>query len=103
MKRSYRLSREAKSDLLNAWKYLEENASAEIANEVIAKLYAGMDRLSKSPGIGHQRNDLTDLPVKFLHVRPYLIVYAPEERPLGIVRVLHTSRDIPTILSGKSG
>lgn len=98
MKRLYRLSRDAKRDLLDAWKYLSRHASVEVADKIVSEIRAGMDRLTKSPDIGHSRKDLTDLPVRFLRVHPYLIIYAPLEKPLEIVRILHSSRDIPSIL-----
>src|SRR5258708_6027586 len=98
MSRPYRLSREAKTDLLQIWNYLAEHASFDVADKVIADLYDGMDKIGKSPAIGHLRDDLTRLPVRFYRVHSYLILYAPRERPIGIVRVLHSSRDIPSVL-----
>jgi antitoxin ParD1/3/4/toxin ParE1/3/4 len=59
-----------------------------------------MDRIGESPGLGHRREDLTELPVRFYRVHKFLIVYAPEEEPIGIVRILHSSRDISAILGG---
>jgi antitoxin ParD1/3/4/toxin ParE1/3/4 len=47
---------------------------------------------------GHQRQDLTPLPVKFWLVFSYLVVYDPAARPLAIVRVLHGRRDVEAIL-----
>jgi plasmid stabilization system protein ParE len=29
----------------------------------------------------------------------YLIVYAPEEKPLQIIRILHGARDLPSVLT----
>lgn len=98
MRRPYRLARQAKTDLLQTWNYLAEEVSFEVADKVVADLYAGMDKLGRSPGIGHERPDLTKLPIKFYRVHRYLILYAPNEKPIGIVRILHGSRDIPSIL-----
>jgi plasmid stabilization system protein ParE len=98
MKRSFRLTREARADLVIAWKYLAANASAEIADRVIADIYTGMEKVGKSPGIGHSRPDLTDLPLRFYLVHRYLIIYVPKGKPLSISRVLHSARDIPSIL-----
>jgi plasmid stabilization system protein ParE len=101
MRRSYRISREARTDLLQIWNYLAERASFEVADKVITDLRTGMNKVSKSPGVGHERNDLTELPVRFYKVHRFLIVYAPHEKPLGIVRVLHASRDISAILENR--
>ena len=47
------------------------------------------------------RKDLTPLPVRFWVVQPYthyLIVYDSEKKPLQVIRILHTSRDLPSVL-----
>ena len=99
MNRKYRISRDANTDLIGIWNYLAESSSFDIADKVIADLRAGMDRLGESPGMGHQRPDLTELPVHFYGVHSYLIVYDRTRKPISIVRVLHSSRDIPRILN----
>jgi plasmid stabilization system protein ParE len=99
MKRPYRLSREAKTDLLQIWNYLAESASFDVADKVVADLKKGMDQLGKSPGIGHYRTDITELPIKFYRVHRYLILYTPDLKPIGIVRILHGARDISFIMS----
>jgi plasmid stabilization system protein ParE len=46
-----------------------------------------------------RRRDL--LPVRFWVVQPYsnyLIVYVPEKKPLQIIRILHSARDLPALL-----
>jgi plasmid stabilization system protein ParE len=48
--------------------------------------------------------DLTSLPLRFQAVRNYIIAYAPEEKPLLVIAVLHGSRNprvIAVILSGR--
>jgi toxin ParE1/3/4 len=56
------------------------------------------EKLAEFPQLGHIRDDLTDLPVKFWPVYSYLIVYNPKSDPLEIVRVLSGALDIPEIL-----
>ena len=58
-----------------------------------------MDLLSKEPGAGHVREDLTSLPAKFWPIYSYLIVYNPETKPVQILRVLHGMRDVEGILN----
>jgi hypothetical protein len=53
------------------------------------------------PHQGHKRPDLTTRPLRFQSVRDYLIAYAPEEKPLLVIAVLHGRRSpqaISTIL-----
>jgi hypothetical protein len=48
--------------------------------------------------VGHVREDLQDLPVKFWPVFFYLVIYKPHAKPLEVLRILHAARDIATIL-----
>ncbi len=57
-----------------------------------------MDRLAEHPQIGHYCPDLTPQPVRFWPVKNrYLIIYK-EGRPLEIVRLLSSYRDITSLL-----
>jgi plasmid stabilization system protein ParE len=56
------------------------------------------------PGQGHKRPDLTSRPLRFILVREYLIAYAPEEKPLWVVAVMHGRRHprvMASILRGR--
>jgi antitoxin ParD1/3/4/toxin ParE1/3/4 len=44
------------------------------------------------------RTDLTGTPFRFWPVRPYLIVYKAESRPVEILAVLHGHRHVARIL-----
>jgi len=48
--------------------------------------------------MGHNRQDLTELPVLFWPVGSYLIIYRAEHRPIEIVAVTQGSRDVPAFL-----
>ncbi len=48
--------------------------------------------------MGHIREDLTAQQVLFWPVGVYTIIYRPRTTPLEIVRVLHGSRDIPSLV-----
>ena len=50
------------------------------------------------PEQGHKRPDLTSKPLRFILVREYLIAYAPDEKPLWVVAVMHGRRS-PRILA----
>lgn len=56
------------------------------------------------PRQGHKRADLTSRPLRFLLVREYLIAYAPDEKPLWVVAVMHGRRSprvMAAILRGR--
>ncbi len=57
--------------------------------------------LTKAPGAGHWRKNLTDVPVKFFPVYSYLIVYRPDTKPLQVVSILHGRRDVEQVLKGR--
>jgi plasmid stabilization system protein ParE len=74
------------------------------AHRVVDEIFEAFDRLAQFPHAGHPRPDLTSRPLRFFRVRDYLIAYAPEERPLWIVAVLHGRRHprvIAALLRGR--
>ena len=66
----------------------------------LRRLFEEFERLSRNPGLGHQRTDLTDLPVLFRRAFPfqYLVIYR-QRTPLEIIAVFHAKRDISELLS----
>ena len=94
----YVLSPESRDDLREIRDYLASQGGPRLARYVLQEITAALRLLASHPEAGHLRLDLTSLPVKFWPVFSYLIVYDPAAQPLAIVRVLHGSRDLPSIL-----
>ena len=94
---SFRLAPAAARDIEDIWAYLARD-SVRAARRVRLALLAACRRLAQHPGLGHQREDLTEKPVLFWPVYSYLIIYNPATRPLEIVRILHGAQDIPRLL-----
>jgi len=92
------LSPEAREDLRQLRDYLGGEGGRQLARYVLQTIEAAFRLLAAHPEAGHNRRDLTPLPVKFWSVFSYLIVYDPTARPLAIVRVLHGHRDVGAIL-----
>jgi plasmid stabilization system protein ParE len=91
------LTPRAKQDVNDIWDYIAaDNIGA--ADRVLEALDKAMARVAKNPGIGHWREELTDKRHRFFLVYSYLIVYRHETKPLQIIRVLHASRDVQSIL-----
>ena len=65
---------------------------------LIAEIVDAIDALVPFPGVGHRRPDLTGRPLRFIVVREYLIAYAPDEKPLWVVAVMHGRRS-PRIMA----
>ena len=80
------------------WDYIASD-SIVAADRWIARLFDAFNEISRMPGIGHRREDLTAYPVLFWTAGAYLIIYRAEERnPVEIVAVTQGSRDIPSFL-----
>ena len=87
---------EAALDLDEIWEFIAEanlDANLNAADIVIADILAALDKLVPFPNQGHKRPDLTSRPLRFTLVHEYLIAYAPDEKPLWVVAVLHGRRN----------
>jgi antitoxin ParD1/3/4 len=92
----YRLTSKAEGDLRSIWCYIAVD-NVEAADRVENAIYDACAFLAKSPMRGHQRKDLTSLPVRFWTLgryRSYVIVYDPAIEPLKIIRIFHGARNI---------
>ena len=98
MKRRYVLAPQAARDLVDIWRYLKKESSQETADRVESIIRSKFAYLAEFPGGGHWRRDLTSAEVRFFSVYSYLIVYRPETKPLQIVAILHSHRDVAKIL-----
>jgi len=95
---AYRFSPRAFRDLLQIGDFIASE-NAEAARRVVRAIYATCRSIPSSPLAGIIRDDLTSLPVRFRLLLPYRshwIIYDPASTPIEIIRVLHTSMDIPT-------
>ncbi len=64
----------------------------DAADRVITEIFDAIRALAPFPHQGHRRPDLTSRPLRFILVRDYLIAYAPDEKPLWIIAVIHGHR-----------
>jgi plasmid stabilization system protein ParE len=87
----FELHPEAYTDVDDLWEYIAED-SLDSADRVREKIYDAIQFLVPFPNKGHRRPDLTSRPLRFWRVYDYLIAYAPNERPLWILAIIHGSR-----------
>jgi plasmid stabilization system protein ParE len=78
-------------DLDEIWEFVSAH-SLDSADRVIAEILSAIDSLAPFPAQGHRRPDLTSRPLRFVLVREYLIAYAPDEKPLWVVAIVHGRR-----------
>jgi len=96
----YQFTPQAVADLFDIWSFIAEDNPAA-ADRVEEAVFRACDFLADSPFAGRTRKDLTPLPLRFWVVQPYssyLIVYHAEKKPVQIIRILHTARDLPSVL-----
>jgi toxin ParE1/3/4 len=94
---------DALADLSEIWEFIAaDNPSA--ADRVIEEIYEAIRALVPFPLLGHQRSDLSSRPLRFHPIRNFLIAYAPDEKPLLVLAVLHGRRNprvIAALLRGR--
>jgi plasmid stabilization system protein ParE len=83
---------DALNDLTEIWEYIAAD-SPSAANRVLDEIEKAIRALVPFPQLGHTRADLTSRPLHFQLVRDLLIAYAPEEKLLLVVAVLHGGRN----------
>jgi len=94
---------EALLDLDDVWEFIRAD-DLDAADRVIAEILSSITDLVPFPNRGHRRPDLTSRPLRFILVREYLIAYAPEEKPLWVIAVMHGRRNprvMAAILRGR--
>jgi|SRR5271157_3759588 len=95
--KEYVLSIGAELDLDEIWEYIAHD-NIEAADRWIGKLFDAFEALALTPGMGHKRQDLTDVPILFWPVGAYLILYRIQTERIEIVAVTQGARDIPSFL-----
>lgn len=92
-----RLTRRAARDLHGAWSFVAEtNKSA--ADRLLADIERAVEHLAEFPESGRNRLDDLGRPLRSFAVRGYIIFYRRSGASIEIIRVLHGSRDIGSIL-----
>ena len=91
------LHSEAHSDLVEIWECIAAD-NLDAADRVLDEIYQGIISFTRFPKTGHSRPDLTSRALRFQIVRDYVIAYAPDEKPLAVVAILHGRRN-PRVLA----
>ena len=94
---------DALADLNDIWEFIAaDNLNA--ADRVLEEIHETTRALVPFPQQGHARSDLTSRPLRFHPVRDFLIAYAPNEKPLVVIAILHGRRNprvMAAILRGR--
>jgi plasmid stabilization system protein ParE len=87
----YAFHPEAFADLEEIWEFIAQD-DIEAADGVVSDIVAAIRALVNFPRQGIRRPDLTSHPMRFKRVRDCLIAYAPSEKSLWVVAVMHGRR-----------
>jgi plasmid stabilization system protein ParE len=83
---------EAYADLKEIWEYIATD-NLDAADRTLDEIYDSITSLARFPQTSHSRPDLTSRPLRFQIVRDYVIGYAPDEKPLVVIAILHGRRN----------
>jgi toxin ParE1/3/4 len=100
---AFSLHPQAAQDITGIWEHIAAD-NPQAARRVREEIYSAVRALIPLPHRGHPRLDLTSRPLRFIRVRDYLIAYAPDEKPLCVIAVIHGRRNprlIAAILKGR--
>lgn len=99
----FQLHPAAADDITEIWRFIAQDkpvSAARFRKEILDTIR----KLVALPHQGHYRPDLTSRPLRFHPVREYLIAYAPDEKPLLVIAVIHGRRNpriMAAVLSGR--
>ena len=83
---------EAFGDLDEIWEFIATD-NLDAADRVLEEIYQAICTLVPFPQQGHRRSDITSRPLRFQSVRDFLIAYAPDEKPIMVIAVIHGRRN----------
>jgi toxin ParE1/3/4 len=92
----------ALTDLDEIWEYIGKD-NPDAADRVLVEIRQAIQGLVPFPHQGHRRPDLSSRPLRVQTLRDFLIVYAPDEKPLLVIAVLHGRRNPKIIAATLSG
>ena len=86
----------AAEDLIEIWTYIADD-DEHAAGRLLARISDAAHHLAANPEMGRAREELAPL-VRSFPVGRYIIFYRVLDDGIEIARVLHGSRDLPTLL-----
>ena len=83
---------EALEDLEEIWEFIAAD-NLPAADRFVEHIYESVQSLVRFPEMGFLRPDLSSRHIRFHPVGNFLIAYAPSDKPLLVVAVLHGRRN----------
>ncbi|MEM1095038.1 MAG: type II toxin-antitoxin system RelE/ParE family toxin [Bacteroidota bacterium] len=86
-------TRAARRDLMDIWRYLDREATTEVANAQLLRIEYIAERLAAMPYSAQARPEL-GRGIRSRRVGSYVLYFAPLPDGIEILRVLHGRRDV---------
>ena len=93
MRRPFVLTPQARDDLREIL-FTVADDSPRTAERLSQEFFRGLQRLGRSPGVGHYREDLANRHYRFWNFYSYLICYRWSTKPIQVVAVVHGRRHL---------
>ncbi|MGA2880803.1 MAG: type II toxin-antitoxin system RelE/ParE family toxin [Bryobacteraceae bacterium] len=100
MKRRFLLTPEARADLQEILLDIATDRP-DAAERLRAGIFKALQRLGRSPGIGHFHDELLDRRCRFWNFSPYVVCYLWKEKPIQIIAVVHGARHLAAFLAAR--
>lgn len=101
MKRRFRLTPEARDDVREILLDVAAD-SPDAAERLRASFYEALQRLGKTPGMGHYHEELLDRHYRFWNFHSYVVCYVWQTKPTQIIAVIHGARDLAAFLATRT-
>ena len=93
MTRLFVLTPEARNDIKEILLDIAED-SPDTAERLPSEFYEGLQRLGRSPGIGHYHDELLSRKYRFWNFYSYVVAYVWETKPVQVISVVHGARNL---------
>ena len=93
MNLNYKISKLAKEDLENIWKFTKENWSTNQANKYFEGIIGQINKLTTNPEIG-KSIEIVKSGSRVLKYKSHIIVYKVDEDIIKVDRILHKKMNI---------
>lgn len=99
--KTFTLSPDALKDIDDIWDYTCNEWSLEQANRYVNELYTTCERLSQNPFLEGKPYPFLPPTIRGYKVKRHIIFYHRIPTGIWVARVIHESRDLPTIFSNE--
>ncbi|MCH7801232.1 MAG: type II toxin-antitoxin system RelE/ParE family toxin [Chloroflexi bacterium] len=93
---SYRLSSQARTDMLEVWVYVAEDNGVESARSLNRQFLERFPLLAEYPHMGRARPELAP-DVRSFPISSFVVLYRPTDYGVDILRIVHGRRQLETM------